>query len=261
MDNSLGYHRPELIEYWHENNNRSIFEVNIHNTEKYRMYCKKDKRHIYTATPSKLSQGRGCPYCSGQKPHLTTCVLTTNSNLVVNEWDWCKNIVEENLTPYDVTPHSDKKVWWKCAKCKQSYRAAVKDRTRKGILGCKDCISPSKCEMIISDILKELKIKYRAQIRFGDCKDKRSLPFDFVLYDMKDNIICIIEYDGEHHFNKWRFKNQQYAEEKLKNTQRRDAIKNRYCEDKKINLLRIPYTYTKPDELKAIIHKYILDIK
>lgn len=71
------------------------------------------------------------------------------------------------------------------------------------------------------------------------------LPFDF--YIPEQNIL--IEYDGQHHFEPikgWG------GEEKFKLTQENDQIKNKYCEEKNIKLLRIPYTDSKEDIINKI---------
>lgn len=182
-------------------------------------------------------------------------MYTLENELVIKEWDWCKNIKATGITPFDVTCKSDKKVWWKCSFCSLSYLALVKDRTRKGRIGCSNCLL-SKNETKISEILDELQITYIAQYRFKDCKDKRSLPFDFVVF--KDNKpLLIIEYDGEHHYHPWRFKDKEFAIKKLKDTQRRDKIKNEYCEMKGIDLLRIPYWET--EKIGAIIKDKLIE--
>ncbi|MDY0268822.1 hypothetical protein [Trichloromonas sp.] len=70
--------------------------------------------------------------------------------------------------------------------------------------------------------------------RFKDCRYKYPLPFD--LYLSKYNL-CI-EYDGEQHFKTkeiWGGKTQ------LKIIKKRDQIKNEYCKNNNINLLRIKY--------------------
>lgn len=53
---------------------------------------------------------------------------------LIDEWDYEKN---GTMTPEDVTPFSDKKVWWKCRKYGHSWEAVVKSRT-KGT-GCPIC--------------------------------------------------------------------------------------------------------------------------
>ena len=109
--------------------------------------------------------------------------------------------------------------------------------------GCPYC-RESRGENVIDTILKQKGITYKRQHRFPDCRDKYPLPFDFYL---PDNNICI-EFDGEQHFRPVNY----YGGIKgFELTQRRDNIKNKYCEEKGIKLIRIPYN--KIDEIKEII--------
>ena len=68
---------------------------------------------------------------------------------------------------------------------------------------------------------------------FDDCKNKNKLRFDFYLPDLN----TIIEYDGEHHFKE----NKYFGEGNLEYITVNDEIKNQYCIDNKIKLIRIPY--------------------
>lgn len=68
--------------------------------------------------------------------------------------------------------------------------------------------------------------------------DGKSYRFDFYL--PKYNLF--IEYDGQQHFEPVRFRGEKRdIEEEFIKLQERDMIKNKYCEDNNINLLRIPY--------------------
>ena len=60
------------------------------------------------------------------------------------------------------------------------------------------------------------------------------LPFDFYLPQYN----LIIEYDGEQHFKPISVFG---GEDAFWTTVTHDAIKNQYCEDNDIDLLRIPY--------------------
>ena len=73
--------------------------------------------------------------------------------------------------------------------------------------------------------------------------------------------ICLIKYDGEQHYVPVKFGNMtdEEAEEKLHNTQKRDEIKNKYCKDNNIPLLRIPYWDKK--HIKSIISKYMNELE
>jgi len=98
--------------------------------------------------------------------------------------------------------------------------------------GCPGCRS-SKGEIKVREILNKLNIEFSCQKTFAECADKACLRFDFYLPDYN---LCI-EYDGKQHYEGW-WKN---PEESLEFIKRRDEIKNKFCEDSGIGLLRIPY--------------------
>lgn len=102
-------------------------------------------------------------------------------------------------------------------------------------------------EYKIFTILTENKIYFEMQKTFNDCinpKTKAKLRFDFYLPYHN----CCIEYDGIQHFEAVDYFG---GEEGLKNTIFRDNIKNQYCEEKNINLIRIKYNCK--DIKKAIL--------
>lgn len=67
--------------------------------------------------------------------------------------------------------------------------------------------------------------------RFDGCKNQKKLPFDFYLNDFN----IIIEYDGIQHFKP------SFNEKEFKNIKVNDEIKNKFCKDNNIKLIRIPY--------------------
>lgn len=73
------------------------------------------------------------------------------------------------------------------------------------------------------------------QYSFIDCKDKIPLPFDIAIFNEEFNLSYIIEYDGEQHFHQCGgyF---DYEKQHL-----HDTLKNKYCFDNNIPLIRIPY--------------------
>lgn len=122
-------------------------------------------------------------------------------------------------------------------------------------LGCPDCIreesdSISSGEKEIIDILGYHGIQYITQKSFDDCKHINKLQYDFYLPEYN---LCI-EYDGQQHFipiDGWG------GEETLKSIQIRDEIKNQYCKNNNINLLRIPYYECNPEEMIEEYFKYV----
>ena len=95
--------------------------------------------------------------------------------------------------------------------------------------GCPKCNS-SKGEAIIREWLNRNGVDFTEQKTFDNCKNKKLLPFDFYL--CSKNIL--LEYDGEHHFGLGKFA--------TKNVAINDKIKNKFTEQNKIKLIRIPYT-------------------
>ena len=93
--------------------------------------------------------------------------------------------------------------------------------------------------------LEEKKVEYRTEVRFPECKDKRTLPFDFTIY-VNDKIMAHIEYNGIQHYKairRWRGK------KGLLKQQKHDAIKVAYCKEKCLPLLVIHYEEEKIEEL------------
>lgn len=70
---------------------------------------------------------------------------------------------------------------------------------------------------------------------------ERELRFDFFVPSTDGNKEYYIEFDGKQHYisqTSW-----STTEEELKDLQNRDQIKNNYCLERKIDLIRIPYDY------------------
>lgn len=96
----------------------------------------------------------------------------------------------------------------------------------------------SKGEYVIAKLLTELKIPYKKQFIFKDCKDKGYLKFDFAVFDNNDKLQCLIEYQGLQHYEEWK---KSKIADSLETRQRRDNIKRKYCKDNNIRLIEIPY--------------------
>lgn len=98
----------------------------------------------------------------------------------------------------------------------------------------------SKGENKIKDFLDSENIIYYQQYKFEDCKNNRSLPFDFYL--PKYN--TCIEYDGEQHYKLTNFSGNMTIKEqevRLEYYKQNDNIKTQYCQNNNIKLIRIPY--------------------
>ena len=102
----------------------------------------------------------------------------------------------------------------------------------------------SKGEEKIYNFLKEKSIKFNQEHIFPDCVYIRPLRFDFFLYELN---ICI-EFDGRQHYgvnNDW---HSDWSNTEI--IQARDEIKNNYCKNNNIRLIRISYLdITKVEEI------------
>lgn len=113
--------------------------------------------------------------------------------------------------------------------------------------GCPQC-NESSGERKVRQWLQNHNIEYVFQKTFADCKDQKSLPFDFYIPTYN----TCIEYDGEQHF---RAVDLWGGDESFERLQLHDSIKTKYCKNNNIYLLRISYKQNINEELeKFFIH-------
>lgn len=98
----------------------------------------------------------------------------------------------------------------------------------------------SKGEVIIRNWLIKNKLIYKKEFTFPDCKNILCLRFDYAIFSdvEKTNLICLIEYDGKQHFEEIEYFG---GKDGLLYNQQNDKIKNEYCRNNNIKLIRIPY--------------------
>ena len=160
-----------------------------------------------------------------------------------------------NRTDNSMHPSGGYSVQWNCI-CDCGAKVITTSGNLKSghTISC-GCVL-SKNELEIAKILRELKYKYTSQTKFNDCLDVGLLRFDFGVWK-NNNLLCLIEYDGEQHYMPVRFNqiSDEEAQEKFIGIQRRDKIKNDYCKTNNIPLLRIPYWENK--NMKKIITDYL----
>jgi very-short-patch-repair endonuclease len=139
------------------------------------------------------------------------------------------------------------KILHACADCGHHWRA-----TAHNILsgtGCPACIKASKGEEAIYKWLETNKIHCVRQKQFRECLHLRRLRFDFFL----DQRNTCIEYDGEQHFQSvscWG------GDDAYLNAKKRDEIKNEFCKNSGIKLVRI--SYLDKDEIDKILKSELL---
>lgn len=109
------------------------------------------------------------------------------------------------------------------------------------------CLHESFGEYKINKILLDNNIAFKRQYTFKDCyfENKQHLAqFDFYV----DNKY-IIEFDGKQHF----YKSCEFFDGGFEYTREHDLIKDKYCFEHNIPLIRIPYYYEKKITLKDLL--------
>lgn len=225
--NSLGKNRKDLLKEWSSKNKVSPYSIKDNSSSVFIWKCKRCKSEWKTSINNRVIHKSGCPYCNSGRASKNYNIKKIFPHLM-KEWDKTKN-----GNPEKYSPKSGKKVWWKCSKCGNEWKAVISSRTSGG-KGCSAC-SSSRGEKKILEILLENKINFVKEYKFENCKNKRKLPFDFYLID--DNI-CI-EYHGIQHYKSTEFFG---GEKEFDKRKKNDKIKKKYCQDNGIRLIIIPYT-------------------
>lgn len=136
------------------------------------------------------------------------------------------------LNKSNVKNNSNRDVYWDCL-CECGNKVAINgNHLRRGkSLSC-GCLK-SKGEFKISKILSENHIKFIKEFSFDNLLSNKGnlLHFDFAILN-DNNIVCLIEYQGEHHYDD----NSYYPS--LKDN---DNIKRKFCEENNIKLIEISY--------------------
>ena len=132
--------------------------------------------------------------------------------------------------------------YWYC-QCKCGNQTVVRRNslTTGNTKSCGSCLRESFGEYQINEILKKANCNYSREYTPDNfILTTGGRPrFDFAIFDNQDNLIRLIEFDGEQHFiNRTHFgRNNAYEI-----TKQRDEEKNEWAEMNKIPLKRIPYT-------------------
>jgi len=183
------------------------------------------QNHEFKMNWADFYSGRRCSKCSG-------VYSKTNDEFVKEVYD----LVEDKYTFLEEYNGVDNKINVIHHKCNHKYSVTPYYFINRG-QRCPKC-NESKGEKEIDYILNKLQIIYKYQFRFKDCRDKLPLPFDFAVLDDNGKVLFLIEYDGIQHYEAIEYFG---GEKSLKETQKRDKIKDNYCLSKNIPLLRIPY--------------------
>lgn len=185
----------------------------------------------YKVTPTDFLGGRRCPKCAGK-------MLKTKEEFIMEVYSLTRN---EYTVLGDYTNAKTKILLrHNSDNCDNHYYQVKPTDFIKGTR-CPKCKS-SKGEKYIYDMLNNFGVIFTPQYRFEDCRYIKPLPFDFIILN-KGEVVGLIEFDGEQHFKPVKFNSEkdETAEKAFELQKIKDQIKNNYCLNNNIPLLRIPY--------------------
>ena len=150
-------------------------------------------------------------------------------------------------------------IYWKCRCDCGNYTSVLGTFLEQNKVKSCGCIKTSLGEEKIEQILIQNNICYKKEYCCKNLKgdNNTSLRFDFAILDKNQNLVCLIEFDGEQHYKPVEIWG---GEEGLKHRQNNDNKKNKYCEENKIRLIRIPYWEINNLTFKKICEKLEIDI-
>ncbi len=199
--------------------------------------------HIYKVKPVEFLNGVRCPKCYGTPKKTHQRFLEDVKKLVGDEYVF--------LEPYKT---NKTKMKIKHNVCGNTYE--VRPDSFFSGRRCPYCKS-SKGEKEIAKRLKKRHIKFLTEKTFAGLKDNISLRFDFYLPDFN----LVIEYDGRQHFEPVTFGgvSEEKAKENFIKAKKRDCIKNNYCKENGIRLIRI--SFSEFENIGEILDKELLSLR
>ena len=266
-----------LDKYWDYEKNKEINPWKIDYSSRTSIYiiCQDNKFHgsysILCNIFVNCYPNSGCPYChirgKNGKPTMEDSIgyLYPQS---VDLWG-TKNVA----SPFEVAPHSHKKVWWKCENGRHDeYKRSVSDMVKYGFR-CPSCIAEKNCSMLQEKVSNFISNELGYDIKHEyDCSivplsptlyNNIKLPYDNEIPKLK----LIIEVHGAQHYKScsWHSltakRNGTSAEEEFTKQQERDAYKMNYALEHGFYYLVVPYYEEENDVYRQTILNKINEIK
>lgn len=222
-----------------KNPNIEVLERVFDRYWKVRCRCRIDGYEWVTKARNILVDNNGCARCS-QKEKKTT-------ELFINE------LATVNCDIEVIGEYSGTHAKIACRCLKDGFEWSATPRNLLTGWGCPRC-RLSRGEKRIASYLQTKSIDFKQQFAFDECRDEHVLLFDFYIPSLN----MAIEFDGEQHFRPVKFGgiNDKSADERFAKTKLHDDIKNNYCAQNNIKLLRIDYTEF--EDIENILDKHLL---
>jgi hypothetical protein len=171
-----------------------------------------------------LKRGRGCRYCGG------TAKITLEETR--------QEFISRGYEPlFDEYENAHQKLAYRCPKHPDEKLEISLNNLKRG-RGCPFCAS-SKMEKQTNEYLTTHNFHFNAQYYLPGTK----MRFDFMLLDNNGNPKIAIELNGQQHYEPVRFGgiSLKRAKQNFISQQKRDQLKQKWCQENSINLIEIPY--------------------
>jgi hypothetical protein len=187
---------------------------------------------LFTQRASSHLSGNGCDDCVKDNLRSSNDKFIKDSNITHDNFFTYENVLYiGNKNSVNIT-------------CPMHGNFTQRPNNHLSGQGCPKCNS-SKGEKKVMKYLDENNIEYKDEMKFNKLGLKR---FDFYLPELN---ICI-EYDGIFHYEAFDFIG---GNETLCSIQESDRLKNQYCIDNNIDLIRIPYWDL--DNIEIILNNFL----
>lgn len=229
-------HEEYVYEVLSINSNIEVLGQYINSNTPILHRCKKHNIE-WTITPYDVLHGKGCQQCGNEKIGEK---FRKSHEQYIEEI----KIINPDICVIGTYVNTQTPILHKCLKDGYIWETTPSNILYGGC-GCPQC-NESSGERQIRQWLERHNIIYDFQKTFDNCRDIKLLPFDFYL----PNFNVIIEYDHKQHFEPIKYFGGQKT---FEYTQKHDKIKDEYCKNNGISLLRIPYFKNVEEELNNFL--------
>jgi very-short-patch-repair endonuclease len=189
----------EYSENWSDKNEGFPKELFKNSHKEYLFDCPKCQ-HTFKQRLTHITRGNTCNYCVNvvMCSSDNNCFTCYNKSFASIERSSCWS-VKNKKKPIEVFKSTAEKFWFDCDKCKNEFESKLSHITDGS--WCPNC--RYKTEDKLNKILSEKYSSLKSQYKVDWCKDKKYLPFDFVIEERK----IIVEQDGVQHWKqvaKWK---------------------------------------------------------
>ena len=133
-ENDLATLFPGLVREWDGEKNQPLTPSGVLPGSHRSVWWLCPEGHSWRASIKSRVDGCGCPVCTNRRIAPGENDLATANPRLAAEWDAEKNAP---LTPRDVTPYSNRRVWWRCP-LGHEYQSLISARNTSGS-GCPYC--------------------------------------------------------------------------------------------------------------------------